>query len=364
MAAAIKLFLCGDLMTGRGIDQILPHPDDPTLHEGYVHSALDYVRLAEKANGPVARPVAPADLWGDALAEWRRAGPDLRIGNLETSVTRSDDWVDKGINYRMSPQNAQCLKAAGFDGCVIANNHVLDWGRQGLLDTLDTLRSLRIKTAGAGRDADEAAAPMVLEVPSKGRVVVFAMAAESSGTPRGWAAGPRRPGIHLSSLSAGEARELAGRIARIRQAGDVVLVSIHWGANWGYAVPEVQTRFARALIDLAGVSIVYGHSSHHPKGLELHRGRLILYGCGDFINDYEGIGGYGEFRPDLSLMYFAEVDPGSGAVTSLTMQPLRIRHMRLQRAPDEAAAWLAERLGPLSRGGRLRHSDGTLRFGA
>jgi poly-gamma-glutamate synthesis protein (capsule biosynthesis protein) len=363
MVAAINLFLCGDVMTGRGVDQVLPHPDDPALHEGHVHSALDYVRLAETANGPIARPMGPADIWGDALAEWRRARPDLRIGNLETSVTRSDDWLDKGINYRMSPQNAQTLKAAGFDGCVIANNHVLDWGRRGLLDTLDTLRSLGIKTAGAGRDAAEAADPMVLEVPSRGRVVVFAMAAESSGTPGDWAAGPGRPGVNVTGLSEGEARQIAQRIDDMKRPGDVVVVSIHWGANWGYAVPDCQARFARALIDLAGVSIVYGHSSHHPKGLELHHGRLILYGCGDFINDYEGISGYGEFRPELSLMYFAETDPRSGSVTGLTMTPLRIRRLRLERAPEEAA-WLAARLGSLSRGGRLEGADGRLRFGA
>lgn len=363
MAATIKLFLCGDLMMGRGVDQILPHPDDPALHESHVHSALDYVRLAEKANGPIARPVRPTDLWGDALVEWRRARPDVRIGNLETAVTRSGDWVDKGINYRMSPQNAQCLKVAGFNGCVIANNHVLDWGRRGLLDTLDTLRTLGIKSAGAGRDGVEAAAPMVLEIPSKGRVLVFAMAAESSGTPKDWAAGPARPGVHLTGLSEGEARQLAERIDRLRRPDDVVVVSIHWGANWGYAIPESQIRFARALIDHGGVSVVYGHSSHHPKGLELHRGRLILYGCGDFMNDYEGIGGYAEFRPELSLMYFPEVDPSSGVVTALAMSPLRIRRLRLEQAPPEAAAWLASRLGPLSRGGHVRLSDGTLRFG-
>ena len=144
----------------------------------------------------------------------------------------------------------------------------------------------------------------------------------------------------------------------------MAVVSIHWGANWGYAVPESQTRFARTLIELAGVSVVYGHSSHHPKGLELHRGRLILYGCGDFINDYEGIAGYAELHPELSLMYFPEVDPSSGMVTALTVRPLRIRRLRLERAPVEAAAWLAARLDPLSRGGHVRRSDETLRFGA
>jgi poly-gamma-glutamate capsule biosynthesis protein CapA/YwtB (metallophosphatase superfamily) len=77
MTAAIKLFLCGDVMTGRGIDQVLPHPCEPTLHEGYLHSALDYVRLAEQVGGPITRPVGFAGLWGDALQVWRRAAPRL-----------------------------------------------------------------------------------------------------------------------------------------------------------------------------------------------------------------------------------------------------------------------------------------------
>jgi poly-gamma-glutamate synthesis protein (capsule biosynthesis protein) len=354
MAVPIRLFLCGDVMTGRGIDQILPRPGDPALHEGYLHSALDYVRLAEKANGPIPQPVDPDYIWGEALEVWRRAAPDLRIGNLETSVTRSEDWLDKGINYRMSPENAQCLRAARFDGCALANNHVLDFGRRGLLDTLDGLRSLGIRTAGAGRDASEASAPALFEAPSKGRVLLFALATESSGVPRDWAASQGRPGVNLTGLSDADARVLCEQIERVKRPGDVAVVSIHWGANWGYAVPEAQSRFARALIDLAGVSIVYGHSSHHPKGLELHRGRLILYGCGDFINDYEGIGGYEEFRPDLSLMYFPEVDPASGALAGMAMMPMRIRRFRLERAPHEAAAWIASILDGLSRGTSVR----------
>ena len=128
----IRLFLCGDVMTGRGVDQILPYPCDPRLHEPYMDSAIDYVRLAEQAVGPIPRAVDFSYVWGAALEELSHARPDARIINLETSVTRSDAWLDKGINYRMSPENAACLRAAGVDCCVLANNHVLDWGRAGL----------------------------------------------------------------------------------------------------------------------------------------------------------------------------------------------------------------------------------------
>jgi len=123
----VTLFLCGDVMTGRGIDQILRHPCEPRLHESYLADANDYVRLAEGVSGPIPRSVDDAHIWGDALDEFARMRPDMRIVNLETAVTQSEDWLPKGINYRMHPANVGCLEAAAIDCCVLANNHVLDW---------------------------------------------------------------------------------------------------------------------------------------------------------------------------------------------------------------------------------------------
>ena len=176
----MRIFLCGDVMTGRGIDQALPHPCSPILHEGYVQSAVDYLRLAERANGPVPRPVDFAYIWGAALDEWMSARPHARIVNLETSITRSDAFETKGINYRMSPENGP-WSAAGLDCCVLANNHVLDWALAGLIDTLNALERLRIKTAGAGRNLVEAKAPAIVEIPDEGRLLVLAFASETSG---------------------------------------------------------------------------------------------------------------------------------------------------------------------------------------
>jgi poly-gamma-glutamate capsule biosynthesis protein CapA/YwtB (metallophosphatase superfamily) len=90
--------------------------------------------------------------------------------------------------------------------------------------------------------------------------------------------------------------------------GDTVIVSIHWGPNWGYDVPVVHRRFARRLIEEAHADIVHGHSAHHPLGVELHAGRPVLYGCGDFINDYEGISGHEEFRSELTLAWLLDYD--------------------------------------------------------
>jgi poly-gamma-glutamate synthesis protein (capsule biosynthesis protein) len=124
----------------------------------------------------------------------------------------------------------------------------------------------------------------------------------------------------------------------------VVVASIHWGPNWGYAVPDAHRRFAHALVDRAGISVLHGHSSHHPIGIERYRGRLILYGCGDFLNDYEGIAGYEEFRGDLSLMYFAAIDVATGELIGLEMTPLRIRRFRLNQATRDDAKWLQRTL--------------------
>lgn len=337
----LTLFLCGDVMTGRGIDQVLPHPNPPQLMEPYVTSALRYVELAERANGPIRKPVDFPYIWGEALAELDRLRPDLRIINLETAVTTSEDCQPKGINYRMHPKNIPCITAAGIDSCLLGNNHVLDWGHVGLLETLASLETAGIKTAGAGRDLKQAEAPAILDVSGKGRVIIFSFGDVSSGVPRNWVASADRPGVNLlPDLSERTAARIAGQVKAVKCQGDVVVASIHWGGNWGYAVPPRQRTFAHALIDLAGVDIVHGHSSHHPKGIEVYRGKAILYGCGDFLDDYEGIEGYEEFRDDLVLMYLPGVDPANGRLVELKMTPLQVRNFRLNRPTHKDADWL------------------------
>jgi poly-gamma-glutamate capsule biosynthesis protein CapA/YwtB (metallophosphatase superfamily) len=342
----IRVFLCGDVMLGRGVDQVLPCPSDPTLYEDYAQSALDYVRLAEMSCGPISRPRAPAAIFGAASAELDRAAPDARIINLETTITRSDTYVPKGINYRMSPENSACLEAAKIDCCVLANNHMLDFGRAGLRETLTTLQGLHIATAGAGRDLVEARAPAVLEVAGKGRVIVLAFACETSGTPRGWAAGDHQAGV---SLLEGSTEEQIARIAetieRLRRPGDIFVVSIHWGPNWGYEITDAERRLAHGLVERAGVSVVHGHSSHHAKAIEIANDRLVLYGCGDFLNDYEGIGGREEFRSDLALVYLADIVPSDGSVAGLEIIPFRIRGLTLGPVSAADRDWIEHRLG-------------------
>jgi poly-gamma-glutamate synthesis protein (capsule biosynthesis protein) len=340
-AGCIRLFLCGDVMTGRGIDQVLPHPVEPHLFEGWAKSALDYVELAERASGGIGRGLDCAYPWGEAIAVLERLRPQVRIVNLETAVTTCEDaQPGKGIHYRMNPDNLPCLTRPGIDCCVLANNHVLDWGRDGLRQTLECLHSAGLRTAGAGANSQEAAAPAVIEL-AQARVLVFAFADSTSGVPRDWAASPSRIGVNfLDEICANSARRIAMQTAKHRLAHDIVVVSVHWGGNWGFDIGKAQRAFAHRLVDEGGADIVYGHSSHHVKGIEVRRGKLILYGCGDFLNDYEGISGHGDYRPDLSLMYFPEVDPATGNLCALQAVPMRIRRFRLERAQGEDVSWL------------------------
>lgn len=339
----VKLFLCGDVMTGRGIDQILQHPCQPRIYEDYVKSALDYVRFAESRNGPIPRAAAPSYIWGDALEELDRVQPDLRIVNLETSITTSEDHEPKGINYRMHPANAECLASARIDCCVLANNHVLDWGRRGLTETLQTLREAGIQTAGAGENLEAAQRPAIFELRQGGRVLIYAIGGPDCGIPPGWAAGGERSGVgYIPDFSHRTAASVAGRIAAAKRPGDIVAVSIHWGSNWGYTPPREHREFAHRLIDAGVADVIHGHSSHHPKGIEIRLNRLILYGCGDFLNDYEGIGGYEEFRGDLALMYLPTLKLPSGELRKLELKVFQIRRFRLRRASRRDAEWLAD----------------------
>jgi poly-gamma-glutamate capsule biosynthesis protein CapA/YwtB (metallophosphatase superfamily) len=340
VAQGIRLFLSGDVMLGRGVDQILPYPGDATLHEPAA-AATTYVELAERANGPIPKPVDFGYVWGDVLAELERARPHVRIVNLETSITTSREFAPKGINYRMNPRNTPCLTAAGVDCCVLSNNHILDFAAAGLHETLDTLESAGIRIAGAGRNAEQAAAPAILESGGNARVIVFAFGLESSGIPRAWAAGPSRPGVNLlRDLSDRTVARIAARAQAVGRPGDLLVASIHWGGNWGYAVPPEQRAFAHALIDVAGFDVIHGHSAHHAKAIEVYRGKPILYGCGDFLNDYEGIAGYEEFRGDLVVMYLPRLSAAPGRLLDFKLMPFQLRQFRLNRVLGADVAWL------------------------
>ncbi len=349
---ALKIFLCGDVMTGRGIDQILPHSCDPRLFEPWIRDARKYVTLAETANGPIKRPVDFKYIWGDALQLLDDWHPDLRVINLETSITTSrDHWPGKNVHYRMHPGNTGALSAAKIDCCVLANNHVLDWGYKGLKETLTTLHRAGIQTTGAGASVSSASAPAIFDFGARGRVLVFAWGTPSSGVTSDWAATSGRPGVNwIADFSDQYFRAVTRCVNAHRRDGDCVIASIHWGGNWGYTIPADQMTFARRLIDEGGIHIVHGHSSHHPKAFEIYRDQPIFYGCGDLLNDYEGIAGHEEFRSHLTMMFMVEVDTTSKKVVRLGMKPMRIRNFQLQHASSSEAAWLLDVVYDVTKG--------------
>jgi poly-gamma-glutamate capsule biosynthesis protein CapA/YwtB (metallophosphatase superfamily) len=266
------------------------------------------------------------------------------------------------VHYRMNPDNLPGLLVARPDACALANNHVLDLGRAGLAETVDALAGAGLRAAGAGRDAAEARRPAAVPAPGSGRIVVFSCGAASSGIPDDWAATANRSGVDfLPAASDAVADGLIARLREVKRPGDVVVVSIHWGSNWGYRVDDDQVRFARRLID-GGADLIHGHSSHHPRPVEVYRGKLVLYGCGDFIDDYEGIGGYEEFRHDLRLLYLASVAEDTGTLDALQLVPMQASRMRLRHAGSEDGEWLRGVLEAISSGfgTRVGHLPGGL----
>lgn len=338
----LTLFLSGDVMTGRGIDQVLPFSTDPRLFEPYIKDAKRYVEIARWHSGAIPDEISYKYVWGDAIEVLEKIDPDIRIINLETAVTLSSDrWKGKRIHYRMHPRNISLLSTAGIDACVLGNNHALDWGFEGLRETLETLHGEDIATAGAGTNRASAAKPAVFPG-DEGRLLLFSWATPDAGAPLAWSAEENRPGLNvLPDLTQDTAEKVVRNVEKHRSEDDRVVVSLHWGGNWGYEVPTAQQEFARHLVDADAADIIHGHSSHHPKGIEMYKERPILYGCGDLINDYEGISGHEKYRSELSLMYFPRIDAG-GALDRFEMIPMKMHRFRLNRPDEEETEWLTD----------------------
>jgi len=364
----IRLALCGDVMLGRGIDQILPHPGEPTPcgTRQFANNAKDYVVMAERRNGAL-----PADrdldyVWGDALEEFERFGADLRLVNLETSITKSSEpWPAKPIAYRMNPQNVGVLTRAGIDFCALANNHVMDFRYTGLGETIAALANAGVAFAGAGRNRREAAAPAILPIAGKGRVIVSSLTMLSGHAPVQWAAGGERPGVNYIHPTDRGLAQVLESVAGLKRPGDVLIASIHSGNNFGYAVHPLERSFLQRLVDVAKFDLIHCHSPHHPKAVEVHDGAPILYGTGDLINDYEGLPSTPQhefFRPDLGTIALAEFSPASGACTLLRMRPTREHRMRVRRASLDDAAELCAIFNRESAafGTRILNEDGLL----
>lgn len=245
----------------------------------------------------------------------------------------------------MHPKNIPALKKAQIDVVSLANNHVLDWGFEGLEESIRILNENEIAIVGAGDNLEQARSPAIFEMQGMGRVLVFASGSPDSGVLSSWAATDSEPGVNLiEDFSVTTVQRIREQIQAFKRPNDIVILSLHWGGNWGFSVPSEHEEFAHALVDEAFVDVVHGHSSHHIKGIEIYKGKLILYGSGDLITDYEGIGGHESYRGDLGLLYFAAINPSTGMLTQLRMLPSQMKNFRLTAPSRNDVSWILDTL--------------------
>jgi poly-gamma-glutamate capsule biosynthesis protein CapA/YwtB (metallophosphatase superfamily) len=366
--ARLRLALCGDVMLGRGIDQILPHPGNPAIYvsQNGIMDANVYVRAAEQRHGAIPGDRRFDYVWGDALTVFANFAPDLRLINLETAITaQGKPWPNKWIHYRMNPRNVAVLVHANIDFCSLANNHVMDWGYVGLAETMNTLATAGITRAGAGRNRAHASSPAIMSVPGKGRAIIVSFAMLSGHMPVPWSADAEKPGVNLIEASGPGLEVVKRSVADVKRPNDVLIASVHAGTNFGHEIEPAERDLFRRLIDEAGFDLIHCHSSHHVKAIELHSGRPILYGTGDLINDYEGLPARPEraaFSSNVGMIAFADFSPVSGACTGLFLCPTRLRRMRVERADADDAERLAAMLNRESAcfGTRIENRDGLL----
>ncbi|MGR0219227.1 CapA family protein [Agromyces sp. ZXT2-6] len=271
--------------------------------------------------------------WGDTLPLLRRA--DLLVGNLEFVLAAGGrPWPGKAFHFRADPAGAvAALETAGFGLVSVANNHVLDFGVDAALSSLATLARHGIRFAGAGEDID--AAGRLAMVSRSG--VRIGMLAFTDNEPD-WAAGRQTPGVLHVPVDPFDRRAAAllRAVARERDAVDLLIVSAHWGGNWGVDVPRSHRAFARALVQ-AGADVVFGHSPHIPRGIEVVRGRPVLYSAGDFVDDYavDPVE-----RNDRSFVFMLRTD--GATPVELRLHPTGIGHFAVRLADRDADAIAAE----------------------
>ena len=354
------------------LDMCLNHPsgneeDDPDLAE---------IRQQNADRGSY--------LWGDYKGLQITPPPDLKLLNLETAVTKSIHNADlphwKGIRYHMHTENFETVILSGFQAELhgsadhktttiplavsCANNHIMDYGRkafeQETLPLMDRLQKEngKFRVVGCGRSFKEAAKPAVWNLSPKNnvQVEVFGFAAGCSGTPSDWWATKQQSGLMgLPSLDSQDNVEYAKRIARqvfgdapsSRDSNNNILriVSIHWGPNWafrGETEEDLQARrdFAHWLVDSCGVDMIYGHSSHHSRGMEIYKDKLILYGTGDIVNDYEGFENIGEEKYNrLGALYVVDLNAINGDLRQLRIVPMYMDRLQLKRYSPPCHIW-------------------------
>ena len=301
------------------------------------------VMLGRKVAEALSYRMRPEEPWGDVMPLLNDS--DLRIINLECAITDNKRlWTrtPKVFHFRTPSSAVETLRTAHIDACSLANNHTLDFEEQGLLDTLEHLDAAGIRHAGAGRNREEAAEPAILTVPpDRHRVALLAF---TDNEPP-FAAGIDRPGTNYLpvSLRPDVLRRVESAVSNVRGMGaDMVVFSNHWGPNMVQRPKGIFRQFAHAVIDL-GVDIYYGHSAHVFQGVEIYRGKPILYDTGDFIDDYAV---NRRLRNDWSFLFRVSVE--EGRIRRLDLIAVKLSYARVDLATGGEREMILNRMEHLS----------------
>ena len=206
------------------------------------------------------------------------SGADIAMVNLETAITTRGTPAEKVYTFRAPAAAYTALKAGGVDLVSLANNHGMDYGRVGFDDTLGAASSARFPVIGAGRNADAAYAPHVVE--AQGRRIAFIAATQvlDAELAASWTATDRQPGL----ASALDPTRLIASVRAARQAADTVVVYLHWGTEPETCPNDRQPTLARQLVD-AGADIVVGGHTHRLMGAGRMDRAFVAYGLGNFV---------------------------------------------------------------------------------
>lgn len=282
--------------------------------------------------------------WGDLLPRLKNA--DLTLVNLETTLTTSTKRVPKVFNYKANPDRVQSLVEAGVDVANLANNHMLDFAEDGLLETIATLDKAGIAHVGAGVNREAAQKPVILK--KKGITIGIIGITDNEPT---WEAREDQPGTNY--VKVGDLEKMRKQISALKKKVDVLILSIHWGPNMREVPTKAFKDFAHHVMDL-GVDIFHGHSAHIFQGIEIYNNKLILYDTGDFVDDYAVDP---MLRNDRSFLYLVELK--KDGVKNVQLLPVRIGYMQVNKASREDYRATIERIKRLSEpfGTKIEETD-------
>ncbi|TRW98923.1 CapA family protein [Flavobacterium gawalongense] len=301
----ITIGLTGDVMIGRGVNATISN-------NGYAYP------------------------WGNVLPVLKNT--DINIINLEAALTNSTKKIFKTFNFKATPDRIKTLTVANITVANIANNHILDFSEEGLIETIQTLNAAGILHAGAGMNENEAEKPVILTTKNN----TLGVLGFTDNEPR-WKAGISACGVNYIDISnENDCNKALTAIAKLRKETDIVIVSIHWGPNMNEEPERHFVDFAHAMID-HGAAIIHGHSAHNFQGIEVYNHKLILYDTGDFVDDYV-VDPY--LKNDHS--FFFKVEVSKQRIEKVVLIPVLISKYQVNLAIGEDYKWCIQRMQQLS----------------